>query len=549
MRSVPTLGEGHLHAFAETALQTETLARTGMASRAELSTARSVINWHDLFGSIIFWPPCDDPCDWRPDVRIRVTQNQPNAGTVEIFRESFWDIHWNLSTDLLNLTLEANDKAIYADGCRPDPLLGNCMLFERVGNFNVSTIYQPDEVTGVSYGATPDRRQRLGYTVSKDRAWCLTPGVHGDFGLAAHVDYYQVQFARWTNSDLLAWDADHTYVPPEPSFAPVSPSALGGFSRLYAELQTGGGWWYYLWKSESFAPQTIGGISGLYKSRQRFEQEYRDAHSGNNPAPDYVSGWYWDTTAMTRLFNLDSTQFSDGLYTFRLIGYQQTGVDGGGQPILTPVNMGLPGGVVKQCSGGGAPTKPALLTLFLSNAGYVDPISLTYVPRKPKVEIKSFKKNGVTTINECEILVLDTTDTVTMEFEASDAAGNLEGYGVSMQHGYGSPAAVIGAAGVTVTGTMPDGPDYLNALADMPPAVAPYWYGGDWVVTVPASFFTGLGGSCGYVLTVSANNRLTDGWSAGGGWTEVSNGRQRAFTVILTADKETYCEQLGCCPE
>ena len=253
------------------------------------------LNIRDILDDYIIWPICEDPCDWRPDIRIRVTQEQPGTGTVEIFREKFSDIHWNLNSDLLNLTLEVNEDALYADVCRPDPLLGNCMLFERVGNFNISTLYQTDlpGPSPASYGTTPDRIARLGRTVSQDRAWCLTPSVYGDFGKAAQVDYYQVQFVQWNAADRLAWQANNQYVPDNSRFSNVSQDKLVGFTRKYAELQTVGSWSFYKWQSEGFGPQTIGGISGLYKSRQRFEQEYENSHSGNVPAPDFVTGWYW----------------------------------------------------------------------------------------------------------------------------------------------------------------------------------------------------------------------------------------------------------------
>jgi len=538
----PRYHGGMRGALKQSSAATQHMARdlAATAAPARITQIKPSLHWRDLLGSLIFWPPCDNPCDWYPDIRIRVTQNQPDAGTVEIFREAFWQTHWNLDSDLLDLELEANDQALYADTCAGEPILGNCMLFERVGWFNVSTIYQPDVVAGVSYGATPDRQERLGYTVSKDRAWWNKIGVHGRFGLAAQVDYYQVQVARWTNADRADWELDNTHVPADANFLPISQDKLGGFVRKYAELlDLGGGLTVYVWRSETFAAHTVGGISGLYKSRERFEQEYRDGHGGNNPAPDFPLGWHWDTTAETRLFDLDTEKLSDDLYSFRMVGYQQIGVDGGGQPILTPVDMGLPGGVCRRCSGEGMLINPDLLTLRFYND-----------PHQPNCEIKSFKKNGVTEISECEIVVLDTTDTIAMEFEASDVGGNLEYYTISLQHGSGVPVAVLGGAGVTTSGATPAGPDYLEALADpVSPATPPVWNGGTWTSTVPASFFAGLGGSCAYNLRLRAWDRQTNGWSAGIGWNEVGCEHNRAFTVILASDRESYCEQLGCCEE
>jgi hypothetical protein len=497
-----------------------TAARSTSLTKAKLSAA-------EIFGPIIFWPPCDNPCDWSPDIKIRVTQNQP-TGTVTIYEDSYSDIRWNQTGDILNLTLEANEDALFSDDCRPDPLLGNCMLFERVGEYNVSTIYQPDIGGGFSYGATPDRRQRLGYTVHLDRAWCLTIGVHGDFGLAAGVDYYQVQYASWTPADILAWDADHTHRPADAAFSPlVDPLALGAFTRTYAE-RVG---FFYVWRNEGFAAQTVGGIPGLYKTRQRFEQEYRDSHGGANPAPDFVSGWYWDTWAMTRLFDLDTSRFTNGLYSFRLVGYRQTGVDGSGNPILTLVNMGLPGGVGRRCGGPGI---TELVTLRLHDN-----------PHVPDCEILDFKKNGATTIDECAIVVLDTTDYITIEYKAEDLSGNLHSYLVTLQRGFDPEQNIRGLGGVTISGTTPQGPDYSSALADaITPAIPPFWNGGTWTATVPAGAFAALGGSCAYNLRLRSWDRQTNGSSSILSAAECE--RNRAFTVILAADKDQYCDQLGC---
>lgn len=503
------------------------------------------LDWRDLFGDLVFWPVCDHPCDWRPDIRIRVTQNQPDAGTVEIYRDAFWDIRWNLDSDLLDLTLEANELALYADACRPDPLLGNCMLFERVGNFNVSTIYQPDlapSLPGISYGTTPSASALLGRTVDRDRPWCLTFGVHGDFGKAAQVDYYQVQYARWTAGDITAWEADPGYTPPDVRYAALSPAYLPAFVRKYSELKTTP-FPHYEWRSEVFGPQTVAGIPGLFKSRQRFELEYESAHGGP-PAPDFVSGWYWDTSTMTQLFRVlsggddgDLAALTDGVYSFRLIGYTQTGTDSSGQPVLNPVNMGLPGGVLRRCSGDYAVTIPDLVTMLLVNN-----------PHVPTCELKSLKRNGVDPVGECDILILGDTDSLSIEFEASDPKGNLDGYYVTIQRGSGAAHNIFShMPPITIAGSPHIGPNYPAALGQG--AVQPVWNGGTWTAVVPASFFAALGGSCAYDLELHAWDRHTNGYSAGIGWGSVHCKDDRAFTVILAGDREEYCAQLDCCAD
>ena len=501
-------------------------------SRADLAL-KPLRRWQDLWGDLIWWKLCDDPCDYYPDVRIRVTQEQPGTGTVEIFRESFFDIHWNLNSNLLDLTLEASSAAMHSDICDREEILGNCMLFDGVGAILESAIYQPELSAGNSYGTTPDRKQRLGYTVSRDRAFMETLDVMGRFGIAAPVDYYQVQTVKWNGPDFDAWELDHTYVPG--GFSAVSPSHLEGFTRYFREEAISGGDTIYPWKAESFGPLTVGGVPGVYKSKRRFMAEYEAAHGGP-PAPPF-GGWDWWFFTEDELFKLKSPSFQDGVYTFRLVGYTQTGVDGGGNPVLAPVNQGLPGGVLRQCS---SLVKPALLTFRIANTGYFDPVTLTSVPHQPWVRILDFTKNGVTPISECDILVLDSTDSVSMEFEVTDVTGNLDSWAVTLQHGADTPAAVVGGAGVT---TVPNPAIADYALA--PDPAKPSWTGGTTTVTVPASFFVAMGGSCAYNLRVAGWNRQTDGWGGG----DVYNEHNRAFSVILASDKDEYCAQLGCCDD
>ncbi len=248
---------------------------------------------------------------------------------------------------------------------------------------------------------------------------------------------------------------------------------------------------------------------------------------------------------MTRLFNIDTTKLDDGVYTFRLIGYTQTGVDGDGNPILEPVDMGLANGVCKRCGGTEAPDISALLTLLTANT-----------LRRPTCEIVSMKKNGTQLIDECEILVLDDTDFVSIEFEVSNESpdpgvedGNLERYGLWLERGTGPETNLLGIAppDVVVTPGSPgiqDGPTYPLALTQG--ATAPYWYGGTWTVDVKTSVFNALGGSCAFNLTLRSWNRQTNGWNAGHGWGAVRCSTDRAFTAILAADKALYCAQLGC---
>jgi hypothetical protein len=495
------------------------LSRT-RKSAAELSIAASKLDAAEIFGPILRWPPCDTPCDWLPDIKIRVTQTQP-SGTAVIYEDHYADIHFDQSTDLLNLTLDANASALYADDCHPNPILGNCMLLDAVGAIQIaptsgsplSGIYQPDVSPGVSYGVTPDRKQRLGYVVNYDRPWARTLSIYGRFGIAANVDYYQVQVAKWTDADLLAWDLDHTHVPPDSAFAPVAGDALTGFARSYLEESP----LPLHWLTETFGPNTIAGIDNLWKTRERFEQEYENVHGGP-PAPDF-GGWYWHYFTETRLFDLKTDRMSNGHYTFRFVCYRQTGVDGLGNPILIPAPMGLTGGIGKRCS----TNKPELLTLYLHDEEFV-----------PTCNILSFKKNGVDTVDECAMVNLGPSDYLDVEYEASDAGGHLDHYNVTLQKGASSAALLSTLAGVTaISGSAPEGPDYGAAKVDLgSPAIVPHWFGGTWTKRIPYATFLAAGGSCAYNLRIQACDRHTDGFttSCGLGYCD----ENRAFTILLS---------------
>lgn len=525
-RTLPTVAGATAASRAQmpaAAPRVQTLAAASRLTSSNAATALSpstTVKAVDIFGPIIFWPPCDEPCDWLPDIKIRVTQAQP-GGTVVIYEDSYAQIHFNQVGDLLNLTLEANASALYADDCHPDPILGNCMLLDAVGTIKIaptsgdarSGIYQPDVTPGVSYGVTPDRRQRLGYGQQDDRPFARTVSVYGRFGIAAHVDYYQVQVAKWTNADLLAWDSDHTHVPPDTAFAPVPGTALVPFSRSFLEESP----LPLHWASETFGPNTVATVPLLWKTRERFQTEYKNSHAGTDPAPDF-GGWNWYYFTETRLFDLDTSNMSNGYYTFRFICYHQTGVDASGNPILVLAPMGLPGGVGKRCT----TSKPELLTLYLHDDAFI-----------PKCKILSFTRKDGTTVDECALVTLTPTDYLDVEYQAFDAAGNLDAYSVTLQKGFTPEHDLLTLAGVTaVAGSAPEGPTYQGALVDpTTPAIPPYWFGGAWKKRIDYATFVAMGGSCAYNLRVTACDRQTDGFSdsCALGYCD----ENRAFTIIL----------------
>jgi hypothetical protein len=71
-------------------------------------------------------------------------------------------------------------------------------------------------------------------------------------------------------------------------------------------------------------------------------------------------------------------------------------------------------------------------------------------PHVPDCQILDFKKNGVTTIDEGAIVVLDSTDTSTIDYKAEDLSGNLNSYLVTLQRGFDPEADIRGLAGVAI---------------------------------------------------------------------------------------------------
>jgi hypothetical protein len=208
---------------------------------------------------------------------------------------------------------------------------------------------------------------------------------------------------------------------------------------------------------------------------------------------------------------------SNGYYTFRFVGYRQTGVDGSGNPILVPVNMGLAGGVGRRCN----TAKPELVTLYLHDDKHV-----------PDCEILAFTKNGTTVVDECAMVTLTSSDWLEVEYQAFDGAGNLDAYSVTLQKGFGPELSIGSLAGVTaVSGSVPEGPTYGDALVDPTPAVPPYWFGGTWKKKIPYSTFVAMGGSCAYNLRLTACDRHTNGFATSCSLDYCQ--KNRAFTIIL----------------
>ena len=157
--------------------------------------------------------------------------------------------------------------------------------------------------------------------------------------------------------------------------------------------------------------------------------------------------------------------------------------------------------------------------------------------------ITQLRKNGTSVVGECDIVVLDETlDWLEIDYTVTDAGGELDSYSLNLQRGSVGLGSLIALAGPgNVTGSTPYGPRYVDVVT---PATAPVWSGGSWTVKVPAAAF---GGSCAFDLDLYSYNRQTNGWGLPTGETSCSD--SVAFTLILAADRQTFCDQLGCADE
>jgi hypothetical protein len=283
--------------------------------------------------------------------------------------------------------------------------------------------------------------------------------IRGDFGEDARliVDYYRVEYHR----DGMA---PGTWV----DLATV-PGLLGAFSRADWDFAT-----VDFSPPIPFGPTTVDGRT-VYKTRYKYERDNPGAPGG---------AYLWDDWDTLFLWNTHNQPESDGLYSFRLVGYRQAA----GGTLVDERVMPL-------CGTEDEPV-PVEATLMVR----LDNQNVPHVPSVPA--------------HPCDIVTIADTGTITIQFLAIVPAtaqdGHLLAYEMSAHYGESAVFTALAAGTLAANPTVHFGPTSAIALTQGPPGSIerPYWYGGNFKLTPPGTAFPE---SCAYLLPLRAWKRTTDG--------------------------------------
>ena len=229
----------------------------------------------------------------------------------------------------------------------------------------------------------------------------------------------------------------------------------------------------------------------VWETREHFETA-----SGATWFPD--PGWtqLWLSTNYSLLAYLDTSKFSDGTYTFRVMGWQ----DGGGGTLTNP-------NVIPVCGEDG--DNRFVLTFdnrVITAVGH-DPAhncgaGVHTCTLEPDTHISDVKIGGVS-VEPCDIAKPE--GQVDITFEVSDPDGHLSQYTLIATYGLSLSVDLLAVGTLTplVAGTQ-EGPTYAQALAQG--ATSPHWYGGQYRLTIPDAA-TAFPDPCCYQLELRAYKR------------------------------------------
>ena len=418
------------------------------------------------------WAPWWPWWDCSPDIIFKVTQDciQPNTVIVD---ESVAMTRWNISSPL-SVTLVANELACCLPDC-PDPHCcpeGECLVITQVCGDPIDEIGgntgAPASPVGYLYpGAVlPGTAAYNG-----DRPFAGIIPVEKNPGDMLGVDYYEIEhFAGGM------WQ-------------PLPPGGGATFVRRW--LETGS------WTTGDvpFPAMTISGHN-VYESRERFE------------ATGGLAGWnvnrFW-LVNLDLVVPLDTTQFADGTYRFRVVGWN---VDGGGN-LINPRVLPVCGTKIdnewvltfdnRVITSLGHPAS--------HNCGGVHTCTL-----EPDTHIVQVRING-TVVDPCD--TIDAKEgTLEIDFEVTDPDGHLAVYSLIDTYGLNQSVNLLAQPGAVLTALgmgMQVGPTYGEALGQG--AVAPHWYGGSYRLSVPVA--QAFPEPCCYQLELRGYKRTVVGGMAG----------------------------------
>jgi hypothetical protein len=377
------------------------------------------------------WWPWQPWWDCTPDLIFEVTQRCDGEDRV-IVDEGFWDVRWNVPTDLV-VTLTATDDACCIH--EPPPPEGNCMVIGSVCDDVLDTI-------GGNPGAAP---APVGYlnpgalATAGDRAYAGTVPISGLFGSAATVDFYELEMAG----------------APGGPWSPIPPGSAGGFNRRFwgPGLPVGP----VDFHTVPFQFQPVDGRL-VVESREHFE-----AH--NAPA-SWGTSRFWVSNRDLLLRWLTASTIADGTHYLRVAGYQEVAPGQlGPKQILPLCNTQDPNGVA--------------ITIDNSTSAL-----------EPAADVVSVRING-TVAGPCSNFDASAGGVLEVDFVAYDVDEHLAFYSLYATYDKNLAVNLLLAPGATLTpiaiGPIPAadlvGPNYHQAR--LQGATAPHWRAGGLRLTIP----------------------------------------------------------------
>jgi len=440
-------------------------------------------------GEFRIWPwwPWYPWWDCTPDIIFRVTQDCLDRGTV-IVDEGVGDTRWDIPNPL-NVTLIANDKAcclpIHHD-CHDE----ECIVITQI-------CADPIDEIGGNTGAplTPAGYWGPGYVVSGalsangDRPYTGVIPVIKEACDFTGVDYYEIQ----------------VYDGVTKTFVSLPPGGAVNFVRRWMDTSpccpTG---------DVPFNFVTISGHN-VVESKEHFE------------ATGGLTGWnstrFWLVNEYL-VVPLDALQFADGTYTFQVVGWQLSGT-------------GLVNPKVLPLCGTDGKTQDAFVLTFDNQA--FDPIThpvshncglgVHICTQEPDNFISSVTINGVE-VGPCGNAGA-AIGMAEIDFLVTDDHGDLAFYTLYSTWGLNNARNLLDPQwGGVVTPIVPGTPTGWSAAPNPNPgnagfygvalsqgAAAPYWYGGQYRLVIPAA--NAFPEPCCYQLQLYAYRRVIVGYQSG----------------------------------
>lgn len=428
------------------------------------------------------WWPWRPWWDCTPDLIFRATQRCLGRETV-VVDEGCDDARWNVP-QTLTVTLVASADACCITDCGQECPEGDCVVITHACDDPVYAIGgNPGSPPG------PDGYRNPGIVANYgDRPYGGTVSLRGQFGAAADVDYYELE---WSGDGGTTWNA-------------MPPAAAGGFTRVYygPEVGTSDPADFH---AVPFAFNAVDGRN-VVESREHFE-------AANDPA-SWGSTRFWitnrDRLALWRTLN----NFADGTYALRIRSWNLVGGSLTNSRILPLCDTEDDNGIILTVdnrvvgAGSGHPTASD----HPCGPGTVH--TCTTEPDTDVIDVRLVRGGVVLpAIGACGEVTVEPGDKLRVDFLAHDPDGHLAYYTLRAHYGENDVVNLLGLGSATLTplagAAVPPaaqvGPGYGAARSPAQGASAPVWAGGAMRLEVDAQ--EAFERTCCYLLRLRAFKR------------------------------------------